>query len=715
MSKINNTIMHLNTEEINRKNQIVDNTIIALKKEFIGIDKQIDEIMDNVRTWYVYPQLQIRPIVINLWGMSGVGKTSLIRAISKHMNLEKDLVYFNFAEIGEMSSWEIENNIEEQLANEKSNRVFVYDEFQYAATLDKQGEEKDRKSGLKPFWELLDTGIIHKRHAYYEIRKLQQAILYLYKINATVPIELRNGVWMNAAECLKSFAEYEIRNFAEVFSFDINKSKKGDETESKTESVADSSVCDAPALAYTEFSKYPFFLRERIMEQTIELYKKQTVGTKDALEIYHELLQMSFDEFLEWLVDIFEGGLKGYDLEFHDSIIFVVGNLDEAYEVSFNVNPDMSPDQFHQITSKISIVEIKEALRKRFRNEQIARLGNIHVIYPSFSSSAFRDIIKLELNNYSKDVMKTMNINITYDNTIIDFIYKESVFPTHGTRPVFSSIYEIVKAKLPNIIRYMNENNINGHNIIFASKSNKTVVNICDDNNVVIGTKTFAEKCRVINLRKTEKNDKQAIVAVHEAGHFVVYTALNGKYPKKVVSQTASSNAGGFMLQDLDDKISNYTDYMNDICVTVAGHMAEKLVFGDLFVTSGASQDLRNATAAASAMVRKYSMGASVFGVAGYCRDAEGSDKSTIILEDKEVNEEVKNILRTAQDTVMEIFNNRPFCEMLVKSAHYLADHSALPQRLMKRYYTEIPSDIREKYVTTCHYRDRLMSLKLKN
>ena len=79
MSKINNTIMHLNTEEINRKNQIVDNTIIALKKEFIGIDKQIDEIMDNVRTWYVYPQLQIRPIVINLWGMSGVGKTSLIR------------------------------------------------------------------------------------------------------------------------------------------------------------------------------------------------------------------------------------------------------------------------------------------------------------------------------------------------------------------------------------------------------------------------------------------------------------------------------------------------------------------------------------------------------------------------------------------------------------------------------------------------------------
>ena len=48
MSKINNTIMHLNTEEINRKNQIVDNTIIALKKEFIGIDNKLTKL------WIMY-------------------------------------------------------------------------------------------------------------------------------------------------------------------------------------------------------------------------------------------------------------------------------------------------------------------------------------------------------------------------------------------------------------------------------------------------------------------------------------------------------------------------------------------------------------------------------------------------------------------------------------------------------------------------------------
>ena len=94
----------INIQEIESKNKIVDNAIIILKKEFVGIDKQIDEIMDNVRTWYIYPQLQVRPLVVNLFGMSGIGKTSLVKRISQLLDIEKDYVYFNFASISESSS-----------------------------------------------------------------------------------------------------------------------------------------------------------------------------------------------------------------------------------------------------------------------------------------------------------------------------------------------------------------------------------------------------------------------------------------------------------------------------------------------------------------------------------------------------------------------------------------------------------------------------------
>jgi Cdc6-like AAA superfamily ATPase len=51
----------------------------ALKEEFIGLDPVIDEIVTLVSPWYVFPEYQTRPVIINLWGMTGTGKTALLR------------------------------------------------------------------------------------------------------------------------------------------------------------------------------------------------------------------------------------------------------------------------------------------------------------------------------------------------------------------------------------------------------------------------------------------------------------------------------------------------------------------------------------------------------------------------------------------------------------------------------------------------------------
>ena len=164
--------LNVDKKELDEKNKLINDAITQLKKEFVGIDEQIDSIMSNVRVWFLYPQLQSSPCVVNIFGMTGCGKTSLIRRISQLLNIEKNLVYFNFCAINEQSSWEVEQDIEEQLDNDCSNRMFVYDEFQYAATIDGNGGEKDNKNGLKPFWELLDTGILHKRTSFWENRSV---------------------------------------------------------------------------------------------------------------------------------------------------------------------------------------------------------------------------------------------------------------------------------------------------------------------------------------------------------------------------------------------------------------------------------------------------------------------------------------------------------------------------------------------------------------
>ncbi len=60
------------------KRQLLDDARQILKTEFIGIDKIIDEVLDNVSSWFILSDIQEKPLVINLWGLTGVGKTSLV-------------------------------------------------------------------------------------------------------------------------------------------------------------------------------------------------------------------------------------------------------------------------------------------------------------------------------------------------------------------------------------------------------------------------------------------------------------------------------------------------------------------------------------------------------------------------------------------------------------------------------------------------------------
>ena len=47
------------------------------------------------------------------------------------------------------------------------------------------------------------------------------------------------------------------------------------------------------------------------------------------------------------------------------SLIFVLGNLDEAFGVEGDLNPDIDADVFYDKTSSVSITDIKNALKER--------------------------------------------------------------------------------------------------------------------------------------------------------------------------------------------------------------------------------------------------------------------------------------------------------------------------------------------------------------
>ena len=704
-------MVNIDIEEIKRKNEVIDNAIVELKKKYIGVDEQIDEIMSNVRTWYCYPQLQDRPCVINLWGLSGCSKTDSVRTIAKLLDLEEDLIYFNFADINEKNAWEIENDIEDSVGNNKSNRIIVYDEFQYAATLDKQKEEKDNKGALKPFWELLDTGILNKKPEMRTLFNVYKAYLILKRIVDTkYPIKLVNGKWLNSEDYIKNLDGYESKSIFEVFiesekeikpniGCDMGQNNNGPiRIDSKTKRV---NRC-------VELN--PWFI-----DNVVDVYNNvnNSKFSTDNVDIRKKIYSMNVTELMEFFYNLYHSSCKGYKLDFKDSLVFVIGNLDEAYDVSFNVNPDMSPDQFHKITKKITVVDIKEALKDRFRNEQIARLGNIHVIYPSFSSRTFKGIIDLQLSKYAKEVEDRIGCKLTYDSSIKNIIYREGVFPTHGTRPVFSTIQEIVKSRLPEVMKAMTDAKLAQKldSLEYSYSNGYVRVKTYDIDRNLLTTVKSKLKLRVDNLRKSTLDDKQALCAVHESGHFVAYASIYGNVPAKLISVATESGTGGFLLQDDDEDeraIKTYDYYMNNIKIALGGYVAERIVFGDDNKTSGAVSDLRKATSIASKMVLELGMYSAVFK-----SNILNMDSQYLVIDDKreDSNRTINCIITRAIEELDELFSDDDYRIMLKKSSDYLSTHSELPRNKMKEIYSVIPNEKRTVR-NDRFYRDKLKDFK---
>ncbi len=128
-----------------------------------------------------------------------------------------------------------------------------------------------------------------------------------------------------------------------------------------------------------------------------------------------------------------------------------------------------------------------------------------------------------------------------------------------------------------------------------------------------IGTLEFTEAIdRVIagparKSRRTSEKERK-IVAYHEAGHALVASQLANADPVHKVTIVSRGASGGHtrLLPDEDRNLWSKGQFEAMMTVMMGGQAAEEVVFGD--VTTGASNDLQNATRVARKMVTEYGM-----------------------------------------------------------------------------------------------------------
>ena len=523
--------------ELEEKNALLERIRSELKLDFFGIDGCIDRIIDSVKTWYLLPEILTRPTIINLWGLTGVGKTALVRSLIKKLGFTHHFVEIQMDSFARRWESSIHSVLESSSIKEGCPGIIFLDEFQRFRTKDEEGKEL-RGTTFQDVWQLLSDG---KFSSDYSLLSMLE----------------------------DEFARMEYNR------------------DSKDEPATDVSTVAAP----TKKKEKKYLLTPWEARQLRKMLRLQMTTT--------EIMMLAPEDVMSLIEQCKLG--ENNAIDYTKCLIFVAGNLDEAFNSASDVEDcDTSADAFCEHSQKIGVSEIKSALTKRFKPEQIARFGNNHIVYPSLSEAAYMSIIRRECDRCVNDIQAKTKIKFSIDQNVYDEIYANAVYPMQGTRPVFTTIHGIFSTPLPDAVRWAIMNgyrriridiDTKKHCVIFRSGKEELKVHVDLD-------------IRTRRARRSE--DFNALIAVHEAGHALAYSLLFKRSPIEAAIN-ATSYRKGYTLYVTDIESTSKQEILDWIVCGYGGMIAEEIIFGQ--PTFGNAGDMRYVTTQAAHYVRKNGMG----------------------------------------------------------------------------------------------------------
>ena len=218
--------------------------------------------------------------------------------------------------------------------------------------------------------------------------------------------------------------------------------------------------------------------------------------------------------------------------------------------------------------------------------------------------------------------------------------------------------------------------NILNEAAINAAKSKRKFITNADVNYAFVKVGIGVEKRSKIISEKEKK-----ITAYHESGHAILFHVLPDVGPVHTISiiPTGMGAAGYTMpLPEKDEMFNTKGKMLQNIIVSLGGRVAEELIFDD--ITTGASQDIKQATATARDMVTKYGF-SDRLGLINY---ASGDEDEVFIGRDlahtrpygediaTAIDEEVKNIIDDCYAQAKKIISEH--MDVLEKSSELLLE-----------------------------------------
>ncbi len=243
-----------------------------------------------------------------------------------------------------------------------------------------------------------------------------------------------------------------------------------------------------------------------------------------------------------------------------------------------------------------------------------------------------------------------------------------------------------------------------------ASLMNEAAILAARRDKTLVGMQEMLESIEKVMLGPERKShlmneEERKVTAYHEAGHALVTHLLPSADPVQKVSIISRGRAAGYTIRlPIEDRqMRRRAEYIEDIAIMLGGYSAEKTFFGD--ITTGASNDMQNATRVARNMVTQWGMsdvlGPRIYGQRSdemiflarevhESRDYSEHKAETI---DKEIDVLISNGLQTAMDIVSK---HRDAMDRIGK---HLMEHETIEREEFEKIVGLPPANAKSAYV----------------
>ncbi len=231
---------------------------------------------------------------------------------------------------------------------------------------------------------------------------------------------------------------------------------------------------------------------------------------------------------------------------------------------------------------------------------------------------------------------------------------------------------------------------------ILAARNNKKIIEQNDFfqamEKVVLGPE---RKSHVLTQKERE------ITAYHEAGHALVAAFSPNSDPVHKVSIVARGRAAGYTLKlpIEDTHLYSKAKFLDELNVALGGYVAEKIIFKD--ITTGASNDLKQATEIARDLVTKYGMSEKI-GPVSLSEDEEILFLGRDLFNEKkysekmaqEIDEEIRKLIINAENNAFKIINSNK--KLLDEIAKKLMTNETIERKEFEEIISSYKKEIKQ-------------------